>query len=130
MINEYSLLFPEKKIQLGEIGSVKMRPLSISQLNFLAEAFTKVMGAVQNAPQGDYANILQTCYKELMELLPYCLEDKAVLDYVPAGFLPTLMVEFIELNLNQEVLARFLLLWQRIQETVSQIKEISSPLPD
>lgn len=130
MTNDYGILFPTKKVTLGECGSVSMKPLSIGQLNFLAESFTKVMETVQNTAEGDYTVIIRTCYKELLDLLPYCLENPDVLPMIPAEFLPTLLIEFIELNLNKEVLARFLLLYQRIQQTIAQVKEISSPQTD
>jgi hypothetical protein len=111
-----AVLFPGEQVEIGEGEIVTVRPLSLENLKDVVESFQKIVTFYREG--NDAATIIFKAFKEVMELLPFCI-DRPMRD-IPSGVAPDLLEAFLRQNLSDEVLGKWTAL---IQTMMSELQK-------
>ena len=98
-----SVLFPERRVDLGHGIHVTVRPLPLADLPKISEAFGKVLAY---AAQGIHpAQITLMALSEVIQCLKYTIDRDPT--EIPSTAAPRLMEVFIEQNLDADTLGNW-----------------------
>jgi hypothetical protein len=115
-----AVLFPGEQVDIGEGESVTVRPLSLENLKDVVESFQRVISYYREG--NDAATIVFKAFKEVMELLPFCIDRP--MNEIPSGAAPDLLEAFLRQNLADEVLGK----WTALVQTM--VGELQKRVPD
>jgi hypothetical protein len=109
------VLFPEKTLTASGL-TIKITPLSLQNLPKVVEAFGVLMRLAEaNMPPSQIAT---AAMKELLEILPYCLD--VPIEKIPASLAPEIIDIVLDQNLTEAVVGKWTALIQRIAKSVTQ----------
>ena len=118
---ELAILFPEKVVDIGGGVEVIIRPLPLSKLEKVLDAFANLMQLAQAGVSP--VMIISNAAKDIATLLPYCINRN--FDELPATAAPILMRAVIDLNFTEDVLGN----WKALVEAMGVIAPQQAP-PD
>jgi hypothetical protein len=105
-----SILFPSEEVEIGGGKVVTVRPLSLEHLKDVLESFQKVISFYQAGD--DAPTILFKGFKEVMELLPFCID--VPMGHIPSGYAPDILEAFLRQNLAEDTLGKWTALIQTL----------------
>ena len=111
-----AVLFPGEEVDIGEGVMVTMRPLTLENLKDVVDAFQTVVGIYRSGK--DSTTVIFKAFKEVMELLPYCMDRS--MDEIPSGAAPDLLEAFLRQNLAEDVLGKWTALIQTMGEELGK----------
>lgn len=111
-----AVLFPGEQVDIGEGEEVTVRPLSLENLKDVVESFQRIVVFYREGH--DAATIIFKAFKEVMELLPFCIDRP--MSQIPSGAAPDLLEAFLRQNLADEVLGKWTAL---IQTMVAELQK-------
>lgn len=114
-----AVLFPGEQVDIGEGEVVTVRPLSLENLKDVVESFQRVISFYREG--NDAATIVFRAFKEVMELLPFCIDRP--MNEIPSGAAPDLLEAFLRQNLADEVLGK----WTALVQTM--VGELQKRVP-
>jgi hypothetical protein len=115
-----SVLFPGEQVDIGEGEMVTVRPLSLEHLKDVVESFQRIVSFYRAGD--DAATIVFKGFKEVMELLPLCIDRE--MSEIPSGAAPDLLQAFLSQNLAEEVLGK----WTALVQTM--VGELQKRVPN
>lgn len=115
-----AVLFPGEEVDIGGGTIITVRPLTLENLKDVVDAFQKVVTIYRSGE--DSTTIIFNAFKEVMELLPYCIDRE--MKTIPSGAAPDLLEAFLRQNLAEEVLGK----WTALIQTMG--KELGKRVPN
>jgi len=115
---ELDVLFPKKviKVDMGEGADpleITVKPVSLKHLPDVLDSLNSLIQAAEK--DSNPTALVTNCLAELVKILPFCI-DKSM-DEIPAAIaLPDLAEAIVELNINDQVVAK----WQALSQKVLQ----------
>ena len=104
------ILFPEETVDIGDGVQVTIRPFPVSVLPKVTAAFRRILSSVQNG--GQPQDMVFVCIDEIMEILRYCIDKD--LEEIPASAFPDLAQKFIEQNVSDDVVGKWISLFESV----------------
>lgn len=112
------VLFPEEEVELRDGSVLKVRPLSLSNMPKVVDAFGVVL---KYAEQGTSASEVATqAMSELMKLVPFCIDRDP--EEIPIDSVPEILEIIVSQNINETVLGKWKALVQKVGKLQASVK--------
>lgn len=114
--DELAVLFPKKTFPLDEKHSIEVKPLSLEDLPFVTDAFSRIaemIGKGRSIPE-----ITVSGMTELLKITKYCIDVPT--KYIPMGVIPDLLTLIVEMNMNEKIVKKWLTLIELVNKELGQ----------
>ena len=120
-MSELDIMFPTKKVKIGEGIEIEMHPISIEDLSKVLGSFMRLAQFKANGMSD--AELALVAMKEIIQIIPYCTDYP--LSKVPHYAFPDILEVFIEQNMTAELTSKWMALAGKIkgQSVIGQSKK-------
>lgn len=107
--NVLDVMFPGQEIKIGN-NVIKVTPLSLKEMPRVIDAFGVIMRLAAGGV--GHAEIAVTAMKELLEILPFCIDRSP--EEIPSTIIPDIIEIVLEQNLTETSVGKWTALINRI----------------
>jgi len=113
-VDELSILFPEKEVELPDGSKVVVKPLSLKQLPKVVSEFATVLSDAAHGGRTP-TELAVNAFAALLKIMPYCISRPP--DRIPAEVVPDILEIVAEQNFSEGVLGKWSALIQKLLQS-------------